>query len=115
MAEFTAIAKPTAVTRVTDDVASAHTIYNKTGGTFYAGIIININRGNAVLEHLDADTMVEVKPGDSVVIDPTAYSGTPVGVGVSFRSAAVDATPTDEIIRAGVITQATAKKPKAKK
>ena len=104
MADYTVVARPMAINMVTEDVSAAHTIYNKTGGTFQAGIMVRISRGDSIQEHLDADTIVEVRPGDSAVIDPTAYSGTPAGVGVSFRSDAVDTTAAEQMIRDGVIT-----------
>ena len=89
---------------VTEDVSAAHTIYNKTGGIFQAGILIRVTQGDAVKEHLDFDTLVEVPIGGSVVVDPTAYSGTPEGVGVLFRSDAVDTTASEQMIRDGVVT-----------
>ena len=105
MADYTVVARPMAVNMVTENVAEAHTIYNRTGGTFQAGILVRVNRGNSVQEHLDANTIVEVKPGDSVVVDPTSYAGTPAGVGVLFRSDAVDTTASEQMIRDGVITK----------
>ena len=104
MADYTVVARPMAVNMVTEDVAAAHTIYNKSGSVIQAGILIRISRGDSVQEHLDDETIVEIRPGQSAVIDPTAYSGTPAGVGVLFRSDAVDTTAGEQMIRDGVVT-----------
>ena len=115
MADYTVVARPMAVNMVTEDVSAAHTIYNRSGSVFMAGILVRINRGDSLQEHLDTDTIVEVRPGSSATIDPTAYSGTPAGVGVTFRSDAIDSTASEMMIRDGNITTfETGSKPKAK-
>ena len=91
MATYDITGRHTSIFRVTDDVSVAHSLVNKLGSTFTAGVIVSVTRGNAIIEHLDTDTMVEVKPGETVAIDPTAVSGA-VGVGFASREAQVDTT-----------------------
>ena len=117
MADFTLIGRHTSVLRVTDNVAETCTIYNKTGSVITAGVLTEVTRGNAIIRHLDAGTEVDVQPGGSVVIDPTAVTGA-VGVGFSDRGEAVTTTVVDNIVVTGVILTAEekqAKKTKAKK
>jgi hypothetical protein len=110
MATFDITGRHTSIHRVTDDVAGSHTIVNKLGSTFFAGTIVSVVRGDAIIEHLDAETMVEVKPGDSITVDPTAVDGA-VGVGFASREAQMDTTTVTPI--STDVTTSTAK-PKAK-
>ena len=91
MATYDITGRHTSIFRVTNDVTGPHTLVNKLGSTFYAGTIVSVVRGNAIIEHLDTDTMVEVKPGDSIQVDPTAVSGA-VGVGFASRELQMDST-----------------------
>jgi hypothetical protein len=91
MATFDITGRHGAIFRVTDDVSGAHTINNKLGSAFYAGTIVKVTRGNAIIEHLDAETMVEVPAGGSVTVDPTAVSGA-VGVGFAARENQMEST-----------------------
>ena len=118
MADYTVVARPMAVNMVTADITAAHTIYNRSGSPIQAGILVRITRGNSVQEHIDTDTMVEIAPGASAVIDPTAYSGTPEGVAVLLRGDSIDTSAAEQIIRDGNVTlggPAKAKKTKVKK
>ncbi len=107
MADFTLQARHPALFRVTDDIAGTTTIKNEVGSTFYAGVLVEVNRGKGVIQHLDTDTMVEVQTGDSVTIDPTTVTGA-IGVGISLREKQMDAT-TVEIVQNSGITIAGAK------
>jgi hypothetical protein len=110
MATYDITGRHTSIHRVTDDVSGAHTLVNKLGSVFTAGVIVSVTRGDAVIEHLDADTLVEVKPGDSVSIDPTTVSGA-VGVGFASREAQMDTTTVTPISTENVAPRAkTAKK-----
>ena len=91
MATYDITGRHTSIHRVTDDVTVAHSLVNKLGSTFTAGVIVSVTRGNAIIEHLDTDTMVEVKPGETVAIDPTAVAGA-VGVGFASREAQMEST-----------------------
>jgi len=91
MATYDITGRHTSIHRVTDDVSAPHTLVNKLGSTFTAGVIVPVIRGNAIIEHLDAGTLVEVKPGDSIAVDPTVVTGA-VGVGFASREAQVDTT-----------------------
>jgi len=91
MATYDITGRHTSIFRVTDDVSVAHSLVNKLGSTFAAGVIVSVTKGNAIIEHLDVDTLVEVKPGDSIAIDPTVVTGA-VGVGFASREAQVDTT-----------------------
>jgi hypothetical protein len=113
MADFTLQARHPSLFRVTDDVAGTTTVKNEVGSTFYAGVIVEVTKGRGMIQHLDTDTMVEVKTGDSVTIDPTTVSGA-VGVGLSLREKQMDST-TVEIVQNTGITLLGGKKPKAKK
>jgi hypothetical protein len=91
MATYDITGRHTSIHRVTDDVSVAHSLVNKLGSTFTAGVIVSVTRGNAIIEHLDADTMVEIKPGETVAVDPTAVVGA-VGVGFASREAQIEST-----------------------
>jgi hypothetical protein len=91
MATYDITGRHTAIHRVTDDVSAAHTLVNKLGSVFTAGVIVSVVRGNGVIEHIDADTMVDVLPGESVTIDPTSVDGA-VGVGFASREAQMEST-----------------------
>ena len=103
MAEFTLIQKPTAIDKVTDDVSGATTIYNRSGSVTYAGVLIRITRGNQIIEHIDADTLVEIKSGESKDIDPTGVSGA-IGVAITTRQGSIDVTAAETLIRAGNVS-----------
>ncbi len=113
MAQFTMQARHPSLFRVTDDVAGTHDIKNEVGSTFYAGVIVEVTKGRGMIQHLDTDTMVEVKTGETVTIDPTTVTGA-VGVGLSLREKQMDTT-TVEIVQNDGITIAGGKKAKAKK
>ena len=91
MATYDITGGHTAIHRVTNDVSAAHTLVNKLGSIFTAGVIVSVTRGNGIIEHIDTDTMVDVLPGESVTIDPTAVADA-VGVGFTSREAQMDST-----------------------
>jgi len=114
MADFTLQARHPALFRVTDDIAGTTTIKNEVGSTFYAGVMVEVDKGKGVIQHLDTDTLVEVKTGDSVTIDPTTVSGA-IGVGLSLREKQMDTTTVEIVQNTGItVTGAKSKKTKAK-
>ena len=104
MADFTMIGRHPSIFRITNDVSEAHTVYNKSGETVTAGVIVNVHRGNQIIQHLDDATLVELKSGDSVSLDPTGVSGA-VGVGFSSRRLQVDNTAVIEVVESGVVSR----------
>ena len=114
MADFTLQARHPSLFRVTDDIAGTTTIKNEVGSTFYAGVMVEVSKGKGVIQHLDTNTLVEVKTGDSVTIDPTTVTGA-IGVGLSLREKQMDTTTVEIVQNSGItIAGAKSKKTKAK-
>jgi hypothetical protein len=91
MAAFTIQGRHPAIFRVTDNVAETHDVTNSTPTTFLAGVIVNVTQGSYPVQHLDADTIVEVAPGATVTIDPTGVAG---AIGIGFHDNNDQATAT---------------------
>jgi len=113
MADFTLQARHPSLFRVTDDVAATTTIKNEVGSTFYAGVMVEVAKGRGVIQHLDTDTLVEVKTGDSVTIDPTTVTGA-IGVGLSLREKQMDTTTVEIVQNSGITLKKAKAKTKAK-
>ena len=97
MADFKITARHPSIIRCTKDASATHTITNNCGSTFIAGVIVEVTRGNQIINHIDADTMVEVAPGQTVTIDPTGVADA-VGVGLSSREKSIDTTGVEFIV-----------------
>ena len=113
MATYNITGRHTSIHRVTDDVSGPHTLVNKLGSAFFAGTIVEVVRGNAIIEHLDVDTMVEVKAGDTVQVDPTTVTGA-IGVGFASREAQMESTTVTPISAVDSTPLAATAKAKAK-
>jgi TRAP-type mannitol/chloroaromatic compound transport system substrate-binding protein len=98
MAAFTIQGRHPAIFRVTDNVAETHDVTNNTPTTFLAGVIVNVTQGSFQIQHLDANTLVEVAPGATVTIDPTGVSGA-VGVGFNDNNDQVTATVYNYVVQ----------------
>jgi hypothetical protein len=98
MAAFTIQNRHPAIFRITDDIASTHDVTNSTSTTFFAGVIVNVTKGDYQVQELDGDTLVEVKAGATVTIDPTAVPQA-VGVGFSDKSAQMVSTTYEFVVQ----------------
>jgi len=97
MADFTIQGRHPAIFRVTEDVSGAHNVTNSTPSVVIGGVIVNATRGSYQVQHLDADTLVEIKPGATVSIDPTGVTGA-VGVGFTDNNDQVRGTAYNYVV-----------------
>jgi len=97
MAAFEIITRQTAIFRITDDVSSTHDVTNNTPATMVAGVLVTVSAGRQYpTQHIDLDTAVVVKPGETVTLDPTTVTG---AVGIGFNDTKEQATSTiDEFV-----------------
>ena len=102
MAEFTLANKPDNVTVITENVSESCTIYNRSGSVAIAGVVIVVHRGREIFQHIDGDTMVEFKSGETVTIDPAGVPNA-IGVGVLTRRGQVQFTAEGTAVFAGNI------------
>jgi len=98
MAAFTIQGRHPAIFRITDNVAETHDVTNSSPTTFLAGVIVNVTTGTYPVQHLDADTLVEVGPGETVTIDPTGVTDA-VGVGFSDNNDQVRSTAYNFVVQ----------------
>jgi hypothetical protein len=97
MADFTVQGRHPAIFRVTDNVAEAHNVTNDTPTTLTAGVIVEVTRGDHKVQHLDADTLVEIAPGATQAIDPTGVAAA-VGIGFHDNNSQVTTTAYDYVV-----------------
>ena len=114
MAEYTLIGRHPNLVLLTENVTEDCVVKNEAGEPMTLGVMVEVTRGQYKIQHIDADSMVEAKPGQTVTIDPTAVSG---AVGVCYQNdrSQVLSTGDIKVSKSGIVVAGGKAKAKAKK